>query len=148
MGKKLSRKKAAVSQQLHTPPMPIVIMADTENEPHSRATTVIEPVRQLNVHPFEALLTGARNTGMADGLQTGARMQEELEMKLLESQEYIEKLEQWASGEGDHQVTEIANSWTAGRKSGLEEGADMAKAELLPQLEQLKQQVSGLENTL
>jgi hypothetical protein len=148
MGKKLSRKKAAVSQQLHTPPMPAVIMADTENEPHSRATTVVKPVRQLNVHPFEALLTGARNTGMADGLREGARLREELEVKLLESQEYIEKLEQRASGEGDRQVTEIVNSWTAGRKSGLEEGADTAKAELLPQLEQLKQQVSGLENTL
>jgi hypothetical protein len=75
-------------------------------------------------------------------------MREELEVKLLESQEYIEKLEQRASGEGDRQVTEITNSWIAGRKSGLEEGADTAKVELLPQLEQLKQQVSGLENTL
>jgi hypothetical protein len=43
MGKKPSRTKAAVSQQLHTPLVPAVITADTDNKPHSRATTVIEP---------------------------------------------------------------------------------------------------------
>ncbi|KIM74846.1 hypothetical protein PILCRDRAFT_92435 [Piloderma croceum F 1598] len=91
---------------------------------------VIEPVRQLNIHPFEVLLTGARNAGVANGLQ-----------------DYIKSLEQQASSEGDCQVTEITNFWAAGKKSGLE-GADTVKAELLPQLEQLKQQVSGLENTL
>ena len=31
---------------------------------------------------------------MTDGLQEGARMREELEVKLLEAREYIEKLEQ------------------------------------------------------
>ena len=36
--------------------------------------TLIEPVQQLNVQPFEALLMGARNTGMADGLWEGAQM--------------------------------------------------------------------------
>jgi hypothetical protein len=149
MGKKLAkRKKAAVSQQLQTPPVPAVITAYAENEPEPQATTVVEPVRQLNVHPFEVLLTGARNAGMADGLREGVRMREELEAQLLESREYIERLEQRVSGEGNHQVAGIADSWAVGRKSGLEDRADAAKAELLPQLEQLTRHVSTLENRL
>jgi hypothetical protein len=61
--------KAAVLQQLHTPPVPAVIIVDTINEPEPQATTVAKAVWPLNAHPFEILLMGARNTGMADGLQ-------------------------------------------------------------------------------
>jgi hypothetical protein len=71
MGKKSNRKKAAVPQQLHTPPVLAVITADAENEPEPQNTTVVEPVWQLNIHPFEVLLMGARNAGMTDGLQEG-----------------------------------------------------------------------------
>jgi hypothetical protein len=136
-----------VPLQLHTPPVLAVITADSENEPEPQNTAVVEPVRQLNVHPFEVLLTGARNAGMTDGLQEGARMREELEVKLLEAQEYIEKLEQRECSESNHHIAEIANSWAAGRRSGLE-GADAGKAELLPQLERLQAHVSRLENAL
>jgi flagellar biosynthesis/type III secretory pathway protein FliH len=148
MGKKSNRKKAMVPLQLHTPPVLAVITADAENEPEPQNTTGVEPVRQLNVHPFEVLLTGARNAGMTDGLQEGARMRKELEVKLLEAREYIEKMEQRECSESNRHVAEIANSWAAGRRSGLEEGADAGKAELLPQLERLQAHVSKLENAL
>jgi hypothetical protein len=75
-------------------------------------------------------------------------MREELEAQLLESREYIERLEQRVSGEGNHQIAGIMDSWAVGRKSGLEDGADAAKAELLPQLEQLTRHVSILKNQL
>jgi hypothetical protein len=110
MGKKLAkRKRAAVLPQLQTPP---VITADAENKPEPRATMVVKPVWPLqNVHPFEVLLMGARNAGMANGLWEGMQMQEELEAQLLELWEYIERLEQWESGK---------------------DRADTAKVELLP----------------
>ena len=76
MGKKSSRKKAAQSQQLHTlsPPPLAVITADAERELEPQAIMVVEPVQQLIGHPFEVLLTGARNAGLEDGLQAGVRM--------------------------------------------------------------------------
>jgi hypothetical protein len=67
-------------------------------------------------------------------------------VKLLEAREYIEKLEQRECSESDRHVTEIADSWAAGRRSGLEEGVDAGKAELLPQLERLQAHVLRLEN--
>ena len=66
----------------------------------------------------------------------------------MEAQEYIEKLEQQECSESNCHIAEIANSWAAGQKSGLEEGADARKAELLPQLETLQVHVSRVKNTL
>lgn len=40
----------------------------------------------------------------------------------MEAQEYIEKLEQRECSESNCHIAEIANSWAAGQKSGLEEG--------------------------
>ena len=57
-----------MSQQLHNPLAPTVIMADMENEPEPQATMVVEQVWQLSVNLFEILLMGVRNTGMANGL--------------------------------------------------------------------------------
>jgi hypothetical protein len=126
MGKKHNRKKAAVSQ-LQNPLAPSIVTAEVENEPEHQTATVIQPVRELKVHPFEVLLTGARNTGMADGLREGVRMREDLEAQLSELREYIERLE---------------------KRERAKDGADTAKAELLPRLEQLTQHVSTLENRL
>jgi hypothetical protein len=69
-------------------------------------------------------------------------------VKLLEAQEYIEKLEQHECSESNRHIAEIANSWAAGQRSGLEEGADAGKVELLLQLERLQAHVSKLENAL
>jgi hypothetical protein len=42
-----------VPLQLHTTPVLAVITADAENKPEPQNTTVVESVRQLNVHLFE-----------------------------------------------------------------------------------------------
>jgi hypothetical protein len=91
-------------------------------------------------------LTGARNAGMADGLQVGAQMREELEARFSELQEYVKQLEHQVSSEGDRRVTQITDS--AGKKLDPEEGADMLRAESLLQWQQLMQHVLTLENRL
>jgi hypothetical protein len=147
MGKKSSRKKAAASQHTQLPSL-VIITVDVDTEPKRQDTAAVETVRQLNVHPFEALLTGARNTGLAEGLQAGAQIQEELEVKLLKLEEHIKQLEQQVSSECQREATEAADSWVVRGKSGLEKGADTGRAELLLDLKQSKRHISMLKNWL